>query len=80
MERITHFSIANKALDELIAELGFNAEKVRSYQSDNGYSVSTALNAVSGDSRLVKVIVTVSEGGEIRAKMEAQLPFAENDP
>lgn len=64
MERVTHHATEN------------TVESYQQPENKNGYVITTDITAVS-DSELKKVIVTVTEGGKTRAKMETRLRFAE---
>src|SRR5699024_8339834 len=63
MERVTHHATEN------------TVESYVKPENKNGYVITTDITAVS-DSELKKVIVTVTEGGKTRAKMETRLRFA----
>lgn len=68
MERVTHqATLENLTVGEV--------EK----DHEDGYKVTTKISSDS-DSNLQKVIVTVTEGGKLRAKMETRLPYAESPP
>lgn len=64
MERVTYYATEN------------TYESYQQPENKNGYVITTDITSVS-DSELKKVIVTVTEGGKVRAKMETRLPFAE---
>ncbi|NLC40391.1 MAG: hypothetical protein GX763_05685 [Clostridiaceae bacterium] len=72
IELITYYSTSQKTLDVMKEELEF-ADNSRS-STVNSYQISTV---ISPQSELYKIVVTVSKGGETRAKMETVLPFAE---
>jgi len=72
IELITYYSTSQQTVDVMREELGFLNDSRSS--TVNSYQINTV---ISPQSDLYKIAVTVSKGGETRAKMETILPFAE---
>jgi len=67
MERVTHHATEN------------TVESYVKPENKNGFEIETKITPAE-DSDLQKIVVTVLEGGKLRAKMETRLPFAEESP
>ncbi|MDN6292380.1 MAG: prepilin-type N-terminal cleavage/methylation domain-containing protein [Tetragenococcus halophilus] len=72
MELITSYSTDDYSAQE-VKDRFFSGEIYP--KNSNGYVIEAVLTEPTNDNKLYKVIVTVSEGGKSRAKMETRLPF-----